>query len=168
MDSHLYLKSLKKISFFLGLYFLFPILAISNLVHHNEWINLIFLLVLFNSAVDTGAWLAGKNFGKHKLWPSVSPKKTIEGAVGGVIISVLIASVCSYYMLEKLSVSIVLCFALLSVLAQMGDLIESKFKRQLKIKDSSNLIPGHGGIYDRIDSLLFVAPFYALLVRNFY
>lgn len=158
----------KKLSFGVGLFFLFPILTISYLLHDDNWDKYIFFLLIFNFSIDTGAWFFGRNFGKNKLWPSISPKKTWEGAVGGSILSIIIASLISWHYFEKLTVLLVISFAVLSILAQLGDLIESKFKRQLGIKDSSNLIPGHGGIYDRIDSLIFIAPFFVYVMKNFY
>ena len=126
------------------------------------------LLLAFNFSVDTGAWFFGRRFGNKKLWPSISPKKTINGAIGGSTLSVIVAGSISYFALGRLSFGIILAFLLLSCIAQLGDLIESKLKRQAGIKDSSNLIPGHGGIYDRVDSLIFVAPFYVVVLKLFY
>lgn len=168
MESLAVVDIFKKLSFGVGLFFLFPILSISYLLHDKSWYSYLLFLLVFNFSIDTGAWFFGRNFGKNKLWPSISPKKTWEGAIGGSILSVIIASIISWQYFGKLTVLLVISFVGLSVLAQLGDLIESKFKRQLGIKDSSNLIPGHGGIYDRIDSLIFIAPFFVYVMKNFY
>ena len=110
----------------------------------------------------------GQKFGKHKLWPKVSPKKTWEGLIGGIITSVILTSVYWYFFIGKVSPSLVILFSILAGCSQVGDLVQSKMKRQFDIKDSSSLIPGHGGVYDRIDSLLFVAPLFALVLMKFY
>ncbi len=98
---------------------------------------------------------------KHKLWEAVSPKKTIEGLVGGVFFSVLFTSIFWNQFVEEVTPVTVAFFIFLALCAQVGDLAQSKLKRQFEIKDSSSLIPGHGGVYDRVDSLLFVSPLYA-------
>lgn len=111
-------------------------------------------------ATDTGAYLFGKFFGKRKLWPDISPNKTIEGALGGVFLAVAVALL--FHLLHPFpysvwTVMIVTVFA--SFIGQIGDLVESAFKRHYGVKDSGKLLPGHGGILDRFDSLLFVLPF---------
>jgi len=114
---------------------------------------------------DSFAFFVGKNFGKLKLFESVSPKKTVEGFIGGVSFSLLTAFLLSYFC-DFLSLSNLIVISLIaSVLGTTGDLVESKFKRQVKIKDSGNIMPGHGGILDRLDSLLFVAPFVYLYIH---
>jgi phosphatidate cytidylyltransferase len=124
--------------------------------------------MLLNFMVDTAAYFTGKKFGKHKLWEAVSPKKTIEGAVGGVVFSVIATSVFWNYLVNDVGLLSIGFFAIIACCSQVGDLFQSKFKRHFEIKDSSTLIPGHGGVYDRIDSLLFVAPLYAFfLMANF-
>jgi phosphatidate cytidylyltransferase len=168
MNSMVFVENFKKLSFGAGLFFLFPILCISSLLHFDNWGLYVLFFLIFNFSIDTGAWFFGRNFGKNKLWPSISPKKTWEGAIGGSILSVIIAVSFSYFYLNKINFLLITSFTVLSILAQLGDLIESKLKRQLGIKDSSNLIPGHGGIYDRIDSLIFLAPFFVYVMTNFY
>ncbi len=120
------------------------------------------LLLLFailwigdSSAMGFGKWL-----GKHKLAPSVSPNKTIEGFIGGIIGSVIVGLVLYFWKFNNIHILhiIIVSFGC-SISGQIGDLVESMWKRSLQIKDSSNLIPGHGGILDRFDSLLFAAPF---------
>ncbi|MBQ3226651.1 MAG: phosphatidate cytidylyltransferase [Clostridia bacterium] len=112
---------------------------------------------------DTFAFFAGKFFGRHKLIPSVSPNKTVEGAIGAVIgsvISMLVYGVIieSYFGLKAHYDAIVFLSLLCGVVAQLGDLAASVIKREYKAKDLGNLIPGHGGMLDRIDSLIFVTP----------
>ena len=114
---------------------------------------------------DTAAMAAGKVFGKHKLAPSVSPNKTVEGFLGHIVFCLLIAILFHFWRLPEISLLILLGGAFgVSIVGQLGDLVESMWKRSVGIKDSSALIPGHGGVLDRFDSLLFGAPFlYAYL-----
>lgn len=110
---------------------------------------------------DTSAMFVGMKFGKHKLAPTVSPNKTVEGFVGGIVGSLLVAVIVYFWRFDGLvSMHHMLIAAVgCSVFGQLGDLVESMWKRSIGIKDSSGLIPGHGGILDRFDSLLFAAPF---------
>ena len=121
----------------------------------------LFVLVWAN---DSCAYLIGKNFGKRKLLERVSPKKTITGFIGGLAGSIIAGFIIFMYT-QTLSVILWLVLAILvAVLGTFGDLIESKFKRQAGVKDSGALMPGHGGIYDRLDSIIYVSPFvYAFL-----
>ncbi|WP_029231503.1 phosphatidate cytidylyltransferase [Butyrivibrio sp. VCB2006] len=113
---------------------------------------------------DTCAYFSGRAFGKHKLAPKLSPKKTIEGAIGGVVGSVIVGIIMGYiiYNREALDVSVIIAFAVItfagSIIAQLGDLLASGIKRDHDIKDYGKLIPGHGGIMDRFDSVIFVIP----------
>ncbi|MGV3539707.1 MAG: phosphatidate cytidylyltransferase, partial [Rufibacter sp.] len=110
-------------------------------------------------ASDTGAYAAGKSFGKHKLFPRISPGKTWEGWVGGVVLSLVVAYVLSLFY-QDLALEHWLGMAVLvSIFGVLGDLVESMLKRSLGVKDSGTLIPGHGGILDRFDSLILVVPF---------
>ena len=127
---------------------------------------LLLLPVFVTWASDIGAYAAGRTMGKHKLIPSVSPGKTVEGAVGGLLASMLVAAVYTRYVLHpaahltfRVPPAGVFAFgAIVSAAAQVGDLAESLLKREAGVKDSSHIIPGHGGILDRFDSLLFVLP----------
>jgi phosphatidate cytidylyltransferase len=127
---------------------------------------LLLLPMLLTWASDIGAYAVGRTMGRHKLIPSVSPGKTVEGAIGGLIGSVVVAWVYSSFVLRpatqldfKAAPFGVLAFgAIVSTVAQIGDLAESLLKREAGVKDSSTLLPGHGGILDRFDSLLFVMP----------
>lgn len=106
--------------------------------------------------VDTGAYLVGSRFGRHKMTPVLSPKKTWEGAVGGVLFTIItVVALIPLFRLSDNYPMIILLGVVIGVVAQIGDLVESFFKRQVGVKDSGNLIPGHGGMFDRIDSLLF-------------
>ncbi len=153
-----------RLSWIVGVLVLAPMICISYLIHHPEWRMLLGAMLILTFMVDTAAYFSGKYFGKHKLWEAVSPKKTIEGAIGGVLASVLFTGIYWHHFLKPVAWPLLVFFLVLACCAQLGDLIQSKLKRQFEIKDSSSLIPGHGGVYDRVDSLLFVAPFYALLV----
>ncbi|MBQ6416271.1 MAG: phosphatidate cytidylyltransferase [Butyrivibrio sp.] len=113
---------------------------------------------------DTCAYFAGRTFGKHKMAPILSPKKTIEGAIGGILGSVAVGAVFGYllYRNEVHNVNVIYMLMLItfigSIIAQLGDLLASGIKRDHDIKDYGNLIPGHGGIMDRFDSVIFVIP----------
>lgn len=121
----------------------------------------IFILIWAN---DTFAYLVGKNFGKHKLLERISPKKTIEGFFGGLAGSI-IASFLIFKYIGSFNLYVWIALALIcSIFGTIGDLIQSKFKRQAGVKDSGTLMPGHGGLYDRLDSIVYSSPFiYAFL-----
>ena len=112
---------------------------------------------------DTGAFLVGCTIGKHRLFERISPKKSWEGFWGGMFFCVM-TGVGYYYLISEVPATInslpffIILGIIVSVFATFGDLVESMFKRSVGVKDSGNLIPGHGGILDRIDSLLFVIP----------
>lgn len=127
--------------------------------------EIVLALVLFIWANDSFAYLIGKNFGRYKLFEKVSPKKTIEGFIGGVVFTVITGVVVSYYFEMLPMIHWIALSVITGILGTIGDLVESKFKRQAQIKDSGNIMPGHGGILDRLDSLLFVAPFVYLYIH---
>ena len=114
---------------------------------------------------DSFAFLVGKNFGSRKLFPSVSPRKTVEGFLGGLTFSLLAAFLISKLNFDFSVLNWLIIGLIVSVVGTIGDLVESKFKRQAKIKDSGTIMPGHGGILDRLDSLLFAAPFVYLYIN---
>lgn len=115
------------------------------------------LLVVWTT--DSGAYFVGRKLGKNKLWPEISPKKTIEGFIGGIVIAVIFAiGMQLIYPFANGYISLVFVTIFASIIGQMGDLVESAIKRHFDVKDSGNILPGHGGILDRFDSLLFVVP----------
>jgi phosphatidate cytidylyltransferase len=144
----------------LGFVYIPLLLSYLVLVHQSGagalWIFFTICLVF---AGDTGAFYSGSYLGKHKLCPAVSPNKTIEGALGGMSATLLIAVIFKLLFFDKLDWGTLILFAILvSSAGQVGDLFESELKRAANVKDSGTLLPGHGGVLDRIDALLFAAP----------
>lgn len=138
------------------------LLPFVNGVYEQSVILTLIILIWVN---DSFAFFVGKNLGKRKLFESVSPKKTVEGFFGGVLFSLITAFILSYFC-DFLSLTNLIVISLIaSILGTLGDLVESKFKRKANTKDSGNIMPGHGGILDRLDSLLFVAPFVYLYIH---
>ncbi len=119
---------------------------------------LIWLVLLSAFGTDIFAYFTGVFLGKHKLCPNLSPKKTIEGAVGGVLGSVICCGLFAHFFAPFLMVHALIIGLIASILSMCGDLTASAYKRKMGIKDYGNLIPGHGGILDRFDSVLFTAP----------
>jgi len=108
---------------------------------------------------DTAAYFGGRSMGKHKLFPRVSPNKTVEGAIWGGVTAIGSMLAAKYLVLDYLSVTnAIVIGAMVGVIGQLGDLVESLLKRDAGVKDSSSLLPGHGGVLDRFDSLIFVSP----------
>lgn len=135
----------------------FFIMLRSSPDHEQGW--LFFALPLLATfAADTGAFFVGYYFGKHKLAPEVSPNKTVEGATGGLVFSFLIILLVTQFAQIWTPLDALLYAALVASASQLGDLAESLIKRSLKIKDSGSSLPGHGGVLDRIDGLLFAVP----------
>lgn len=124
-------------------------------------------LILIFILTDTFALVCGKVFGKHKLIPHVSPNKTWEGSIGGSIIATIGVSIFYHYLVSPVTWKIVLGILVLSIIGQIGDLIFSKIKRENDIKDFSNLIPGHGGILDRLDSTIAIMLGFLILYSLF-
>ncbi|RMG73799.1 MAG: hypothetical protein D6710_02740 [Nitrospirae bacterium] len=117
-------------------------------------------------ASDSFAYYVGKNLGRHKLYPSMSPKKTIEGASGSVVGGMVFSCIIKYLLLKDLSLAHALVLgALIGAIAVVGDLSESMFKRDSGVKDSSFLIPGHGGMLDKLDGIIFATPVVFLYLR---
>jgi len=128
------------------------------LANHENGATRIFALVALIACNDTFAYIAGVLIGKHKLAPSISPKKSWEGLIGGAIAAVIGGAAIFHYLFETTWYVGALIGLMTVVTATCGDLIESAIKRDLAIKDMSNFLPGHGGIMDRLDSALFTAP----------
>lgn len=136
------------------IYIILPMGIFLNLGYKNA----LWVVFMISWGTDTFAYIFGIIFGKHKLLPNVSPKKTIEGSIGGVFGAILMCSIVNRLFFDNNFISIVLLAIIGSVFAQIGDLFASRIKREYKIKDFSDLILGHGGILDRYDSILFVTP----------
>jgi len=129
--------------------------------HGAQLIMFLFLMVW---SADIGAYFVGKSIGKHKLLPNVSPGKTLEGFIGGVVCACVFITIAGYslqWQMQQFTLAIIVT-AIITTVSVLGDLNESMFKRQAGIKDSGSILPGHGGILDRIDSLTATAPVYAL------
>ncbi|WP_347159992.1 phosphatidate cytidylyltransferase [Pontibacter chitinilyticus] len=124
-------------------------------------------LMLLIWASDTGAYIFGKNFGKHKLFPRISPGKTWEGWAGGTLLAVLVGYVLSFFFRDLELYQWVGVSLLVAIFGVLGDLVESMLKRGLGVKDSGTLLPGHGGILDRFDSLLMAIPFIVAFLKIF-
>lgn len=128
-----------------------------------------FFFILWSN--DTGAYLAGSAFGKNKLFPRVSPGKSWEGSIGGAIVSYIVAFIISGWYTDVNITDWMVIATILIVIGTIGDLVESLYKRSKNVKDSGNLLPGHGGILDRFDSLILATPFvftYLYLVKHFW
>lgn len=162
---------ISKIIYLIG-YVILPFIFITKIPFGTSGYNpkiiiSIFILIWIN---DTFAYIVGKSIGKTKLFESVSPKKTIEGFLGGILFAVLTSYLISKYYIEIKESNIyiwVITALIVGVFGTIGDLIESKFKRIAEAKDSGTIMPGHGGVLDRLDSIIFVAPivflFYQIL-----
>lgn len=119
--------------------------------------HLLMLILLVIWLTDTGAYLVGRKIGKTKLAPALSPNKTIEGSIGGTVLATIVAAIyLSFVTFRYTYFPMLAIMILLSIAGQVGDLIESAIKRHFDVKDSGNILPGHGGILDRFDSMLFV------------
>lgn len=136
--------------------------------HMGEYRILIWLVIMSAFGTDIFAYFVGMTLGKHKLAPRISPKKSIEGSIGGVVGSVIICSGFGILFAPDFLLDCLLLGLLGGVVSQLGDLTASIFKRKIGIKDYGNLIPGHGGVLDRVDSVLYTGPmvyYYIVLVH---
>jgi len=170
------IDNLSKYIYVIG-YVIFPFILITKIPFGVKGFNpkiiiSIFILIWTN---DTFAYVVGKSIGKHKLIEKISPKKTIEGFIGGVVFSVIAGILISKFYIHpkpnhhNISLFIwTISAVIISIFSTLGDLIESKFKRIAAVKDSGNIMPGHGGILDRLDSIIFVAPFVYLFYQILY
>ena len=143
---------------FLGFFYI-PLLLGYLIVLRNLPLGkqLTYLIILITWISDSAAFFVGKFFGKHKLAPSISPNKTIEGSLAAIISSAIVALIFGGIYYERYFLPAILGVTL-GIMGQLGDLVESMLKREIGTKDSSSLLPGHGGILDRFDSLMFIAP----------
>lgn len=133
-----------------------------NLEHGREWTYWSMITIMIS---DTSAFFVGRAWGKHHLAPATSPKKTWEGAIGGAVASIIVSIVLGIVLSLPLTYwQLALSGCIISIVAQLGDLVESLLKRTRGVKDSGNLVPGHGGILDRIDSFIFVGALVYYLV----
>jgi len=137
-------------------YFAVPIASLHQLKRSDPW--LVFLLMAIVWLGDSAAFYAGSRWGRHKMAPVVSPKKSWEGATAGFLVSVGAAAVWSVCRLDRLDPALLAVAAVTAAAAQIGDLVESVIKRGAGVKDSGNVLPGHGGAFDRMDAMLFAAP----------
>ena len=150
-----------------GNYIILPFIIISQIPFTEDFYNpkiiiSIFTLIWIN---DTFAYIVGKSMGKNKLFEAISPKKTIEGFIGGLGFAMLAGLILAqYYIFQPFLIWVVIA-VIVSVFGTIGDLVESRFKRIAKVKDSGNIMPGHGGILDRLDSIIFAAPFVYLFYQ---
>lgn len=150
-------------TFYLSTAFVFLILIGNYYESYNPNILLgAFILVWVN---DSFAYLVGKNFGKQKLFEKISPKKTVEGFLGGLLFSCIASYFIATFTQTLNFTNWLILSIIISVFGTLGDLIESKFKRQAQVKDSGVIMPGHGGLLDRLDSIIFAAPFIYLFLR---
>ena len=143
----------------------FAFSSLGAVLSHQNGIFYLLMLLNFSSVCDMGAYFVGSTLGKHKLCPEISPKKTVEGAVGGILSSVVVTLILvfAFSVTEKLAAALILTVPF-CILGMIGDLFASAIKRTAGIKDYGNLIPGHGGILDRFDSIIMIAPLFSLFV----
>ncbi len=141
----------------------YHVILIDDVEKYRYFVWLVFITAF---VTDSSAYFSGYFFGKHKLCPSISPKKTIEGAIGGIAGSIIVSVIFGLFIAEALIIHFIIIGIIGSIAGQVGDLIASSFKRMAKIKDFGSLIPGHGGVLDRFDSILLTAPviYYYMMV----
>jgi len=147
-------------SLFSIVYIALPFTILQNIAYINgnffpQTVLSIFILIWAN---DTGAYLSGSNFGKHRLFERISPKKSWEGSIGGAIVTLITAFVISFWLNNISVINWLVIAAIIVLTGTYGDLAESMLKRSLGKKDSGNILPGHGGMLDRFDSVIFAAP----------
>jgi phosphatidate cytidylyltransferase len=144
----------------LGIFYVALLFGFQAAIHAGYrgkyWLLFLYFVIW---ASDTGAYYAGTSFGRHRLYEKVSPKKSVEGLIGGTASSMLVALLCSFWIVPGLGAfEALVAGAVLALVGTVGDLAESLLKRSAGVKDSGVIIPGHGGILDRMDSLMFAAP----------
>jgi phosphatidate cytidylyltransferase len=146
---------------------LFPLQTFCYIIDLENWRLYLAIMISIGALSDSIGWLVGKNWGKHKLYPKVSPNKTVEGAIGAVAGCGLVIAAYFYISQGKSILPFFAIFSFLAAIGVVGDLWQSRLKRLFNLKDSSQLIPGHGGVYDRMDSHIFIAPFFLQLILIF-
>jgi len=158
----------KKVTFFrkkkhlITLFYIIPSFIFIQLIpvsfsKYESWLLIGFLLIMWIN--DSFAYLIGKNFGKTKLFERISPKKTVEGFIGGFIFALAVSYFIAHWSDNLNEYEWMFMALIISISGSIGDLVQSRFKRLANVKDSGNLIPGHGGIFDRMDSTLFSSSF---------
>jgi phosphatidate cytidylyltransferase len=162
------LDKTSKYVYLLG-YLILPIIILTKIAISNytgayqpRIIISLFILIWTN---DTFAYIVGKSIGKTKLFESISPKKTVEGFIGGMVFAILAAVLIELYFIQMRFIFWTITAVIVAIFGTIGDLIESKYKRMAGVKDSGKIMPGHGGILDRLDSVIFVAPFIYLFLQ---
>jgi len=131
-----------------------------------QWVILLMAVVWLG---DTGAYFVGSKYGKRKLYPKISPNKSLEGALGGIIFSIVAATLCKWIFFSSLGyIDCIILGTMGGVFGQVGDLVESMIKRAVDVKDSGVAMPGHGGVFDRFDGIIFAAPFFYFYVSMFF
>lgn len=150
-----------------GNYIILPFIIISQIPFEEDYYNSkiiisIFIIIWIN---DTFAYIVGKSIGQNKLFEAISPKKTIEGFIGGLGFAILTGLLLSQYFIHQSYIIWVIIAFIVSIFGTIGDLVESRFKRIANVKDSGSIMPGHGGILDRLDSIIFAAPFVFLFFQ---
>ncbi len=160
--------SMKDAFFLIGMLLFLGIGFNSFILVRNMGHRLFWYLVTIPAFTDTFALLVGSTIGKHKMCPKISPKKSWEGAVGGLVLGTLCPCLFYHFVVSPITYKVIIITLLLSIFGQIGDLIFSKIKRENEIKDFSKLMPGHGGALDRLDSTLVIFMTYLLLISLFY
>lgn len=152
---------------FLGGFLIATRVGFENIPGLSTKLLLFFFAVIFGS--DSGAYFAGRAFGKHKLAPAISPGKTIEGLIGGLLAAAVISAACSWSFFPELNVWFAIGLGtVMAAVGVLGDLAESAMKRGSGTKDAANILPGHGGLLDRLDSLLLNAPILYYFARLYF
>jgi len=169
-------KGKTKIVAFLYVITPFVLIQLFGISDHNYPENtynpsIILLLFILTWTFDTFAYLFGVKYGKHKMFPSISPKKSWEGFFGGMVFTIIAGIISQFYFrsfFENIKLELILIFSIiLPFTATLGDFIESYFKRKANVKDSGNIIPGHGGILDRMDAFMITIPVLYILINLF-
>lgn len=152
---------------FLGGFLISTRVGFENIPGLSTDLLLYFFIVIFGS--DAGAYFIGRALGKHKLAPAISPGKTVEGLIGGIAMAAVLATLCTFTFFPELPYQFSIPLAIvMAIVGVLGDLVESAIKRGSKTKDAANILPGHGGLLDRLDSLLFNAPILYYFARFYF